>query len=55
MRVLTGEEADQIRDALGEELAEIGVDGESGAINERRKRLDDLIDAVRRASTMFDN
>jgi hypothetical protein len=37
VRVLTGEEADQIRDALGEELAEIGVDGESGAIDERRE------------------
>lgn len=50
-RVLSGEAANEIRDALGEELAETGVEGNPAAINERGRRLDDLIDAVGRAST----
>jgi len=54
-QVLTGEEANQIRDALGAELAETGVEGDPGTINERGRRLDDLIDAVGRASTLFDH
>lgn len=45
-RVLSIDEADVLRDVLGSELAVSGVDPEIGAINERGKRLDALIDRV---------
>jgi hypothetical protein len=45
-RVLSIDEADVLRDVLGSELAVSGVDPEIGAINERGKQLDALIDRV---------
>jgi hypothetical protein len=49
---LSPEEANALRDAVGDELAATGVT--DGAINDRGLRLDDLIDRVGRASHLFD-
>lgn len=54
-RKLTVEEANLIRDALGDELADSGVDPTTGAINERGRRLDALIDVVAAMSELHDD
>lgn len=53
-RRLTASEGNRLRDAIGEELAETGVDAEIGAVNERGKRLDDLIDRIAARSALHD-
>lgn len=53
-RTLSAEEANEIRDAIGDELMATGIDAEVGAVNERGKQLDDLIDYVARISSVFD-
>lgn len=45
-RVFSIHEADALRDAISSELAVSGVDADVGAVNERGKRLDALIDHV---------
>lgn len=50
-RLLRGErlgvsEANVLRDAVGNELMETGVDPTVGAVNERGRLLDDLIDHI---------
>jgi hypothetical protein len=51
---LTVDEANTLRDAIGDELARTGVDEEVGAINERGRRLDDLIDRVAALNALYD-
>lgn len=51
---LTAPEANALRDAIGDELAETGVDAATGAVNERGKRLDDLIDRVAALSELHE-
>jgi hypothetical protein len=53
--VLTGEQANEVRDAVAEELMATGVDADTGAVNERGKQLDELISAVALASTLYDD
>lgn len=45
-RELSAAEANEIREVIGKELAESGVDHETGAVNDRGRALDDLIDLV---------
>jgi hypothetical protein len=45
-RKLTSADANALRDAIGEELAETGIDAELGAVNDRGKQLDNLIDRI---------
>lgn len=49
---LTIEEANVLRDAAGLELAETGVDHMAGAINDRGRTLDRLIDLIARQSEL---
>ena len=51
-RILTGAEANALRDAIGDELAGSGVD--AGAINDRGVQLDHLIDRIADLSTLWD-
>jgi hypothetical protein len=53
-RVLTISEANALRDAIGDELSESGVDEGVGALNDRGKRLDALIDRVGALSALYD-
>jgi hypothetical protein len=43
-----------LRDAIGDELAATGIDRNTGAINERGRQLDDLIDLVAALSSLHD-
>lgn len=54
-RTLSAEEANEIREAIGDELMATGIDTEVGAVNERGEQLDDLIDYVSRISSVFDD
>lgn len=53
-RRLSSADADELRNAIGEELAETGVDAVRGDINERGVQLDDLIDRVGALSELYD-
>lgn len=53
-RTLTIEEANLLRDAIGDELTKTGVDPVTGAVNERGQRLDDLIDLVASLSALHE-
>jgi len=53
-RILTIPEANALRDAIGDELAESGVDADVGAVNERGRRLDALIDRIGALSALRD-
>ena len=53
-RRLTVPEANSLRDAIGDELAATGVDQEIGAVNERGRRLDDLIDRIAARSELHE-
>ena len=53
-RKLTAADANLLRDAIGDELAATGVDSDTGAVNERGRRLDDLIDLVAELSVLHD-
>lgn len=53
-RKLSSDEANALRDAIGEELARTGVDAGAGAANERGRRLDDLIDRIAALSDLHD-
>lgn len=53
-RLLTTAEAVALRDAVGDELAKSGIDESFGAVNERGKRLDELIDRIGALSSMYD-
>jgi hypothetical protein len=50
--ILTIEDANAIRSAIGDELAATGVDPEFGAVNDRGKQLDTLIDRVAQMSEL---
>lgn len=51
---LTAADANALRDAIANELAETGIDVETGALDERGKRLDGLIDRVAAFSELYD-
>jgi hypothetical protein len=51
-RILTVSEANALRDAIGDELAESGIDEDTGAIDDHGKRLDDLIDRIAALSAL---
>lgn len=53
-RILTTPEANELRDAIGDELVRTGVDADKGEVNERGVRLDDLIDRIARLSELHD-
>jgi hypothetical protein len=53
-RQLSRADANVLRDAIGDELAETGVDVEIGAVGERGRLLDDLIDRVAALSELYD-
>jgi hypothetical protein len=53
-RILTIAEANELRNAVGNELANTGVDDDTGEVNERGVRLDDLIDRIARLSELHD-
>jgi len=53
-RALTISEANALRDAIGDELAKSGIDEDVGAVNERGRRLDALIDRVGALSALHD-
>lgn len=52
--LLTAKEAEMLRNAVGDELARTGVDAELGAINDRGRRLDELIDRIGELSTLYE-
>jgi hypothetical protein len=52
--ILGEADANALRDAIGDELARTGVDQEVGAVNERGRRLDALIDRVAAQSVLHD-
>jgi hypothetical protein len=53
-RRLTAVEANALRDAIGDELTETGIDAATGAVNQRGERLDDLIDRVAALSELHE-
>ena len=53
-RKLSIDHANALRDAIGEEIARTGVDPDFGAVNERGKQLDHLIDRVAQFSELHD-
>jgi hypothetical protein len=50
--ILTIDQANALRSAVGDELEATGVDPELGAVNERGKQLDALIDLVAQMSEL---
>jgi hypothetical protein len=54
-RILTIPEANQLRDAVGDELVNTGIDADKGEVNERGVQLDDLIDSIARLSEFHDD
>lgn len=51
-RLLSVDEANDLRDALADELVQSGVDEELGAVNQRGKHIDLLIDRVAQRSAL---
>lgn len=53
-RILTIPEANLLREAIGDELTQSGIDAEAGAVNDRGRRLDDLVDRIGARSALHD-
>jgi hypothetical protein len=51
-RRLSVDEANELRDAIADEIVTTGMDADVGAVNERGKRLDRLIDRIAQLSDL---